>query len=64
MYIFDLSKRKDHNASQPIRLEFSANIIVADYTAYTLVLTPNLVSISTRDKGISIFCNKHNKIKV
>ena len=47
-YVFDLSKQKDHNASQPIRLEFnfSAAIDVADYSAYALVLTPMLISIS------------------
>ena len=48
-YVFDLSKQKDHIASQPIRLEFkfSAAIDVADYTAYALVLTPKLISISS-----------------
>ena len=39
-YVFDLSKQKDHFASQPNRLELdSANKNVADYTAYFLVLT-------------------------
>ena len=39
--------QKDHIASQPIRLEFklSAAFAVADYIAYALVLTPNLISI-------------------
>ena len=39
--------QKDHIASQPIRLEFklSAASAVADYIAYALVLTPNLISI-------------------
>ena len=48
-YVFDLSKQKDHIASQPIRLEFkfSAAIDVADYIAYALVLTPKLISISS-----------------
>lgn len=48
-YVFDLSKQKDHIASQPIRLEFkfSGAINVADYTAYALVLTPKLISISS-----------------
>ena len=47
-YVFDLSKQKDHNASQPIRLDFkvSAAFSVADYIAHALVLTPNLISIS------------------
>ena len=38
-YVFDLSKQKDHIASQPIRLEFKFNaaIDVADYIAYALV---------------------------
>ena len=47
-YVFDLSKQKDHIASQPIRLEFkfSAAIAVADYIAYALVLIPKLISIS------------------
>ena len=48
-YVFDLSKQKDNIASQPIRLEFkfSAAIDVADYIAYALVLTPELISISS-----------------
>ena len=48
-YVFDLSKRKDNFDSQPIRLEFKfgAGINVADYTAYALVLTPKLISISS-----------------
>ena len=48
-YVFDLSKQKEQIASQPIRLEFkfSAAIIVADYIAYALVLTPKLISISS-----------------
>ena len=48
-YVFDLSKQKDHIASQPIRLEFKFNaaIDVADYIAYALVLTPKLISISS-----------------
>ena len=48
-YVFDLSKQKDHIASQPIRLEskFSAAIDVAYYIAYALVLTPKLISISS-----------------
>ena len=48
-YVFDLSKQKDHIASQPVRLEFkfSANITVNDYIAYALVLTPRLVSVSS-----------------
>ena len=48
-YVFDLSKQKDHIASQPIRLEFKFNDIidVADYIAYALVLTPKLISISS-----------------
>ena len=42
-YMFDLSKQKDHIASQPIRLDFkfSTAINVADYIAYILVVTPN-----------------------
>ena len=46
-HVFDLSMQKDHIASQPIRLEFklSAASAVADYIAYALVLTPNLISI-------------------
>ena len=48
-YVFDLSKQKDHIASQPIRLEckFNAVFDVADYIAYALVLTPKLISISS-----------------
>ena len=48
-YVFDLSKQKDHIASQPIRLEFKFNaaIDVADYIAFALVLTPKLISISS-----------------
>ena len=48
-YVFDLSKQKDHIASQPIRLKFKFNaaIDVADYIAYALVLTPKLISISS-----------------
>ena len=48
-YIFDLSKQKDHIASQPIRLEFKFNaaIDVANFVAYSLVLTPKLISISS-----------------
>ena len=48
-HVFDLSKQKDHIASQPIRLEFKFNaaIGVADYIAYALVLTPKLKSISS-----------------
>ena len=47
--MFDLSKQKDHIASQPIRLEFkfNAGIDVADYIAYALVLTPKLIKISS-----------------
>ena len=43
-YVFDLSKQKDHIASQPIILEFKLGsaIDVADYIAYALVLTPML----------------------
>ena len=46
-YVFDLCKQKDHHASQPIRLEFkfNADIDVADYIAYALILTPKLISI-------------------
>ena len=49
VYVFDLSKQKDNIASQPIRLEikFIAAIVVADYKAYALVLTPKLISISS-----------------
>ena len=48
-YKFDLSKQKDHIASQPIRLEFefSAAFAVANYIAYALILTPKLISISS-----------------
>ena len=48
-YVFDLSKQKDHIASQPIRLEFKFNaaIVVANFVAYALVLTPKLISISS-----------------
>ena len=48
-YLFDISKQKDHIASQPIRLEFkfSAAIDVADYIAYAVVLTSKLISISS-----------------
>ena len=48
-YVFDLSKQKDHIASQPIRLEFKFNAVfgVADYIAYALVLTTKLISISS-----------------
>ena len=44
-YVFDLSKQKDHIASQHIRLEFNFNaaIDVAHYIAYALVLTPKLM---------------------
>ena len=42
-YVFDLSKQKDHIASQPIRLEFKFNapIDVANFVAYALVLPQN-----------------------
>ena len=55
-YVFDLSKQKDHIASQPIRLDFkfSAAIDVADYIAYALVLTPKLISISSDGQGTLI----------
>ena len=48
-YVFDLSKQKDHIASQPIRLEFKVNaaIDVSNFIAYALVLTPKLISISS-----------------
>ena len=48
-YVFDLSKQKDHIATQPIRLEFkfSAAIVVAENIAYAVVLTPKLISISS-----------------
>ena len=48
-YVFDLSKQKDHIATQPIRLEFKFNaaIDVANFVAYALVLTPKLISISS-----------------
>ena len=48
-HVFDLSKQKEHVASQPIRLEFnlSSAIDVADYIVYALVLTPKLISISS-----------------
>ena len=48
-YVFDISKQKDHIASQPIRLEFKFNaaIDVANFVAYALVLTPKLISISS-----------------
>ena len=48
-YVFDLSKQKDHIASQPIPLEFKFNaaIDVANFVAYALVLTPKLISISS-----------------
>ena len=59
----DLSKQTDHCASQPIRSEFifSAAIYVADYIAYALVLTPNLISVS-RDgqKTFRFIINKKN----
>ena len=49
LFVFDLSKQKDHIASQPIRLEFKFNaaIDVANFVAYALVLTPKLISISS-----------------
>ena len=48
-YVFDLSKQKNHIASQPIRLEFKfcAAFGVTDYIVYALVLTPKLISISS-----------------
>ena len=48
-YVFDLSKQKDQIASQPISLEFKFNAAfgVADYIAYALVLTRNLINISS-----------------
>ena len=48
-YVFDLSKQKDHIASQPIRLEFKiiAAIDVSNFIADALVLTPKLMSISS-----------------
>ena len=48
-YVFDLSKLKDHIASQPFRLEFkfSAAIDVTDYIAHAPVLTPKLISINS-----------------
>ena len=48
-YVFDLSKQKDHIASQPIRLEFKFNAAlgVDEFIAYALVLTPKQISISS-----------------
>ena len=48
-YVFDLSKQKDHFASQPTRLEFefSAVIDVADYIAYALVLKHRVIRFSS-----------------
>ena len=48
-YVFDLSKQKDHIASQPIRLEFKFNAAlgVDEFIACALVLTPKLISISS-----------------
>ena len=48
-YVFDLSKQKDHIASQPIRLElkFSHQIGADEFIACALVLTPKLISISS-----------------
>ena len=47
--MFDLSKQKDHIASKPIRLEIkiSAAKNIADSIAYALVLTPQLIRISS-----------------
>ena len=41
--------KKDHIASQPIRLEFkiSAVFAIADYVAYALVVTTKLISFSS-----------------
>ena len=48
-YVFDFSKQKVHIAYQPIRLEFKLSAVFseANYIAYALVLTPNLISISS-----------------
>ena len=53
-YVFDLTNQKDHISAQPISVDFKfynvAGTNVRDYTAFALVLTNRLVSISSDGK--------------
>ena len=53
-YVFDLTNQKDHISAQPISVDFKfynvAGTNVRDYTAFALVLTNRLVSISSDRK--------------
>ena len=54
LYVFDISNQKDHISAQPISIDFKfyndPRINVLDYTAFALVLTNKLVSISSDGK--------------
>ena len=53
-YVFDITNQKDHISAQPITVDFkfynAPGINVLDYTAFALVLTNRLVSISLDGK--------------
>ena len=54
LYVIDISNQKDHIAAQPISVEFKfynkRDIDVKNYTAFALVLTNRLISISSDSK--------------
>ena len=54
LYVFDITNQKDHIAAQPITIDFkfynARGIDVRDYTAFALVLTNKLISISSDGK--------------
>ena len=54
LYVFDISSQKDHIDAQPITVDFKfynvRDVNVLDYTAFALVLTNRLVSISSDGK--------------
>ena len=54
LYVFDISSQKDHIGAQPISVDFkfynSPGVNVLDHTAFALVLTNKLVSISSDGK--------------
>ena len=51
LYVFDITYQKDHISSQPISVDFKfynyPRINILNYTAFALVLTNKLVSISS-----------------
>ena len=53
LYVFDITNQKEHIAAQPIIVDFKfynvRDVNVRDYTAFALVLTNRLVSISSSD---------------